>query len=62
MFVTLQLAQRMLRQSTPRGLWKFAWNFGFKGMRSVQKFKRRLKQGRPRVVHGCGPLHIHTGP
>jgi MoaA/NifB/PqqE/SkfB family radical SAM enzyme len=24
---------------------KMAWNFGWKGMRSVQKFKKRLKQG-----------------
>lgn len=45
MFVTMRLAHRMVRQTTPRGLWKFAWNFGYKGMRSVQKFKRRLKQG-----------------
>ncbi len=26
-------------------LWKFGYNFGYKGMRSVQKFKKRLKQG-----------------
>ena len=26
-------------------MWKFAWNFGFKGMLSVQKFKKRLKKG-----------------
>jgi MoaA/NifB/PqqE/SkfB family radical SAM enzyme len=45
MFVTLQLGRRMLMQTDPRGLLKFAWNFGYKGMRSVQKFKRRLKQG-----------------
>lgn len=45
MFVTLRLGTRMLRQADARGLMKFAWNFGYKGMRSVQKFKRRLKQG-----------------
>jgi MoaA/NifB/PqqE/SkfB family radical SAM enzyme len=45
MFVTLQLGRRMLRQTDFRGLRKFAWNFGYKGMRSVQKFKKRLKQG-----------------
>lgn len=41
----IQLAQRMFRETDPRLLWKLAWNFGFKGMRSVQKFKKRLKQG-----------------
>lgn len=35
----------MLREVDKKALWKFAWNFGYKGMRSVQKFKRRLKQG-----------------
>lgn len=41
----LQLTRRMLTQTDRRVLWKFAYNFGFKGMRSVQKFKRRLKKG-----------------
>lgn len=45
MFPTIRLGGRMLTQTDPRGLLKFAWNFGYKGMRSVQKFKRRLKQG-----------------
>jgi MoaA/NifB/PqqE/SkfB family radical SAM enzyme len=45
MFPTLRLGSRMLLQTDTRGLIKFAWNFGYKGMRSVQKFKRRLKQG-----------------
>jgi len=35
----------MLREVDKKALWKFAWNFGYKGMRSVQKFKKRLKQG-----------------
>lgn len=26
-------------------MWKFAYNFGWKGMRSVQQFKKRLKHG-----------------
>ena len=38
-------AMRMLRETDPRLLWKFAFNFGYKGMRSVQRFKKRLKQG-----------------
>ena len=41
----LTMASRMLRSTDKRLLWKFAWNFGFKGMLSVQRFKRRLKQG-----------------
>jgi len=40
-----RLAWRMMTQSQPRLLWKFAYNFGYKGMRSVQLYKRRLKQG-----------------
>jgi len=41
----LKLSARMLREVDKKALWKFAWNFGYKGMRSVQKFKKRLKQG-----------------
>jgi MoaA/NifB/PqqE/SkfB family radical SAM enzyme len=40
-----QLAYRMLTETDLRLLRKFAWNFGFKGMRSVQRFKSRIKQG-----------------
>ena len=39
------LALRVLRTTDPRLLWKFAWNFGLKGMVSVEKFKRRIKRG-----------------
>ena len=28
-----------------RLLWKFCWNFGFKGMRAVDKFQKRIKNG-----------------
>ncbi len=41
----LGLAHRMVRSTDTRLLWKFAYNFGYKGMRSVQRFKKRLKQG-----------------
>ncbi len=41
----LSLASRMLRSTDARLLWKFGYNFGFKGMRSVQRFKKRLKKG-----------------
>ncbi len=40
-----QLARRMVTETDPRLLWKFAWNFGYGGMRSVQLFKRRLRKG-----------------
>src|SRR5438045_6497429 len=39
------LATRILRTTDKRCLWKFAWNFGVKGTLSVEKFKRRIKQG-----------------
>ncbi len=41
----LQMANRMWRTTDARLLWKFAYTFGFKGMMSVQKFKRRIKKG-----------------
>ncbi len=39
------LAYRVWRSTDTRILWKFAYNFGYKGMRSVQRFKKRLKKG-----------------
>ncbi|MDB5356929.1 MAG: Radical domain protein, partial [Phycisphaerales bacterium] len=41
----LQLSKRMLATTDKRLLWKFAYNFGYKGMRSVQKFKKRISKG-----------------
>jgi len=41
----LSLATRILTTVDPRCLQKVAWNFGFKGARSVLLFKKRLKQG-----------------
>ncbi len=41
----LSLAARMWRSTDARLLWKIGYNFGYKGMRSVQLFKRRLKRG-----------------
>src|SRR5260221_3415194 len=40
-----RLATRIVRTTDWRCLAKFAWNFGFKGMVSVEKFKRRVKRG-----------------
>src|SRR6478609_7842875 len=41
----LGLSSRILRTVDPKCLGKVAWNFGFKGARSVMLFKRRKKQG-----------------
>jgi MoaA/NifB/PqqE/SkfB family radical SAM enzyme len=43
--VLMKLTSRMLRETDKGVLWKFAWNCGFKGVRSVQRFKQRLKRG-----------------
>jgi len=39
------LASRVFRTTDKKLLMKLAWNFGWKGMLSVQKFKSRLKKG-----------------
>ncbi len=39
------LAFRTVRSASPRCLWKFAWNFGLKGLLSVERFKRRVRRG-----------------
>ena len=41
----LGFAKRLASETDPRLVWKFAYNFGYKGMRSVQHFKKRLKRG-----------------
>jgi MoaA/NifB/PqqE/SkfB family radical SAM enzyme len=41
----LRMANRLLWETDKRLLWKLMWNFGLKGIRSVQKHKSRLKRG-----------------
>jgi MoaA/NifB/PqqE/SkfB family radical SAM enzyme len=41
----LRLAKRLLLETDKRLVWKLAWNFGLKGVRSVQRHKSRLKRG-----------------
>lgn len=41
----VQFGKRMMTETDPRLVWKFAYNFGYKGMRSVNLYKKRLKQG-----------------
>lgn len=38
----LKMAKRLLLETDKRLLWKLAWNMGFKGMRAIQRHKRRL--------------------
>jgi len=39
------LIYRTLRSASPGCLWKFAWLGGVKGVRSIEKFKRRVRRG-----------------
>jgi hypothetical protein len=41
----LSLARRVLTETDPRVVAKFVYNFGVKGVRSVEMHKRRLKRG-----------------
>lgn len=43
--MVVQFARRMLTEPDPRLLWNFSYNMGYKGMRSVELFKKRLKKG-----------------
>src|SRR4030095_12943274 len=47
------LVLRTLRTADFRCIRKFAWNFGVKGMLSVEKFKRRIKRGE------CSPPFLY---
>jgi MoaA/NifB/PqqE/SkfB family radical SAM enzyme len=40
-----QLATRIVRTTDPRLLGKFLWNFGVKGLLSVERFKARIRRG-----------------
>ena len=58
--MVISFARRMLTEPDLRLLGKFAYNFGFKGILSVEKYKRRLKRGESfppflfiSVVSGC---------
>ena len=43
--VYLPMMRRVILETDKRLLWKFAYNFGWRGMRSVQRFKKGLKKG-----------------
>ncbi len=40
-----RMVKRVLLETNKRLVWKLAWNFGFKGIRAVQKHKKRMEQG-----------------
>lgn len=55
-----QFGWRMLRSTDLRLLWKIGYNFGYKGMRSVERFKARLREGKTfppflyiSITNGC---------
>jgi len=41
----VRMARRLLLETDKRLLWKLVWNFGVRGLRSIQKHKRRLARG-----------------
>ena len=41
----LRMAKRLLLETNKRLLWKAMWTAGYKGVRSVQRHKKRLKRG-----------------
>jgi MoaA/NifB/PqqE/SkfB family radical SAM enzyme len=41
----LRLTKRMLLETDKRLVWKLFWNMGVKGLRAVQRHKRRLRRG-----------------
>ena len=43
--MVLRYAKRLLTETDKRLLWKLVWNFGYKGMRAIQRHKARLKRG-----------------
>ena len=56
----LPLTRRVLTEADPRVVAKFVYNFGFKGIRSVERHKRRLRRGETfppflfiSVISGC---------
>jgi len=58
--MVMQFGKRMLKETDLRLLGKFAYNFGYKGMRSVEMYKSRLKRGEHfppflfiSVISGC---------
>ena len=43
----IQMAGRIFQLSSPRLIWKFLYNFGWKSYRNMSRFEKRLKNGEP---------------
>lgn len=43
--MVFSLTSRIVRTTDPRILARFGWNFGVKGVRSIQRFKKRARRG-----------------
>ena len=43
--MSLALMKRLMTEPDKRLLWKFGYNFGYKGMRAVERFQKRMKRG-----------------
>ncbi len=43
----MKVTARVMRGTTPRLLWKFAYNFGLRNVRNMSAFSRRMKEGKP---------------
>ena len=43
----IQMAGRIFQLSSPRLIWKFLYNFGWKSYRNMSRFEKRLKKGEP---------------
>src|SRR5436190_19842002 len=43
--MSLRMAKRVLFEADKSLVWTIAYNFGFKGALSVQRFKKRMKRG-----------------
>lgn len=43
----LKVGWRVFRQTPIRLLWKFAWNFGWRNIKNMHAFKKRMKKGGP---------------
>jgi MoaA/NifB/PqqE/SkfB family radical SAM enzyme len=44
---TAKAALRVPRECSPRLVWKFMYNFGWRSMRNISRFEKRLAKGKP---------------
>ena len=44
---TIKTASRIIRECSPRLVWKFIYNFGWKSMWNISRFEKRQKRGKP---------------